>query len=40
MASDDPMAYGRLIKAGKYEEAAAMEKQKGYWILLPNGEYL
>ncbi len=40
MADADPFVYGRLLKAGKTEEAKAMLNEKGFNILGDDGEYL
>ena len=40
MADADPMVYGRLLKASKNEEAEAMLNEKGFNVLLDNGEYM
>ena len=40
MADADPFVYGRLLKAGKIEEAAAMLDEQGFYVLLDNGEYM
>ncbi len=40
MADADPFKYGRLIKAGKLKEAKEMLDEKGYHVLLDNGEYM
>jgi len=40
MASANPFVYGRLVRAGKWKEAEKMTQEKGYRVLLENGEYL
>jgi len=40
MADADPFVYGRLLKAGKHEEAEKMLNEKGYWVLLEDGTYM
>ena len=40
MADADPFKYGRLLKAGKLKEAEKMYNEKGYNVLLDNGEFM
>ncbi len=40
MASADPSAYGRAVKKGDIKKIKEMESEKGYYVLLPNGEYM
>ncbi len=40
MASADPFVYGRAVKNGDIKKMKEMESQKGYYALLPNGEYM